>query len=343
MTVAIALGIVYLAVMPIIFRLLAFLHKKMFIDRKLAKAKNNRAALKNLPKPIWPNWKERIAFTMKDKRDFNFKKPKKDAKTEEPTSSKMTNQQVFFILWGVGLLAVIAGSFIGMWQLLLGGYLFFFVAMSFGIKSSDSLIKAREKVYTKMFNIAKLKLGQSAEYTDNPKAVITVLEWADYIKPQKAELLIPDSFSSSGEGGFFEQWNQIFGTQTTWVPLDNKETHEPGWNYEEGKLTTYAVPPLPQMAPWDEHYVLAEGVAWSFFPIGLGVENGIELPNPKTGKVENVIGFDLSGEQSGYGKKHGIKVSPSITTSPMVLAAGGTGGGKSLSIDTLIEVVRSKD
>lgn len=341
MSLAIALGLVYIIGMPIIFRLLPVFHKKLIIERKAAKMKgNNKAAMKNLPKPLWPIWREHIAFTMKDKRDVVFKKPKKGS-NEEPKSSKIQNRQMFLLLWGVGLLAVLIGAFAGMWQAMLFGFTFFFVATHFGVKAAKTLLATRQAVYDRMFSIAKLKLGQSAENTDNPRSVIEVLEWNDYVKPQKVEFQVPDSFGADGEEGFMRQFNQIFGTETTWVPADDPETHAPGWNYEEGKLTIYAVPPLPKMAPWDEHYVLDPGVAWSFFPIALGVENGLEVPNPKTGLVENVLGFDFSGVAGDTAKAAGYKMSPTITTSPMAFVGGGTGGGKSLSVDTLVEVVRS--
>jgi hypothetical protein len=341
MSFAIALGLVYIIVMPIVFRVVpSLVHKKLIIERKAAKAKANKAAMKDIPKPIWPRWSEHISFTMKDKRNLVLKKPKKGTK-EEPKVSNIQNRQLFFMLWGAGLLVVLVGSFIGSWQVWLSGYVIFFVAMRFGVKSAETLLATRKAVIDRMFSIAKLKLGQSAEYTDNPKAVINILEWNDYVKPQKVELQVPDSFGADGEDGFMRQFNQIFGTETTWVPADDPETHAPGWNYEEGKVTIYAVPPLPQMAPWDEHYVLDPGVAWSFFPIALGVENGLEVPNPATGKIENVLGFDFSGEAGKAAKAAGYKMSGTITTSPMAFVGGGTGGGKSLSVDTLVEVVRS--
>lgn len=339
MKLAIALGLVYLAVMPIVLRLLALAHKKLIIDRKAAKLSKSKGNLKNLPKPLWPKWKERISFTMKDKRDLVLKKPKKGS-GGEPKTSKIQNRQMFLILWSAGLLLTMAGAFILNWKVMLTGFAVFFVAIAFAIKTADSIIVTRQKVYTRMFSIAKQKLGQSAEHEDNPQAVISILEWNDYVKPQKVEFQVPDSFGAEGEEGFLRQYNQIFGTETTWVPSDDPEKG-PGWNYEEAKLTIHAVPPLPGRADWSEHYVLGDGVAWSFFPIGLGVENGIELPNPKTGTTENVLGFDLSGEQAKVGQKHGVKVAGTITTSPMAFIGGGTGGGKSLSVDTLVRVVRS--
>lgn len=341
MNLAIALGLVYIIVMPIVYRVVpSLVHKKLIIERKTAKAKNNKAAMKDIPKPIWPKWSEHIGFTLKDKRNLVLKKPKKGS-NEEPKVSNIQNRQLFFMIWGAGLLLVLIGSFIGSWQVWLSGYVVFFVATHFGVNSAKTLLATRKAVMERMFNIAKLKLGQSAEHSDNPGAVITVLEWNDYVKPQKIEFQVPDSFSAAGEAGFLEQFNQIFGTETTWVPADDPETGAPGWNYEEGKVTIYAVPPLPRMAPWDEHYVLDPGVAWSFFPIALGVENGLEVPNPKTGKIENVLGFDFSGVAGDAAKAAGYKMSPTITTSPMAFVGGGTGGGKSLAVDTLVEVVRS--
>lgn len=170
-----------------------------------------------------------------------------------------------------------------------------------------------------MFEIAQSKMGLSSEFSENPQQAIRVLEWADPLKPNKVQFDVPTTFGQEGEEGFLRQFNQVFGNETAWVPFDDAENGVPGWNYEEGTATFRAVPPLPTMAPWDEHYVIGEGVAWSFFPIALGVENGVALPNPQTGEVENVLGFDLSGEQTKIGKKAGLTVGPEITTSPMCL------------------------
>ena len=337
MNIVIILALVYLIGMPILFRLIAFLHKKLITDRKIEKLGKNKSALKKMPTPIWNTWKERLKLSFKDKRTVGKKQPKAG---EEPNNGGLKHNQILFGIWALGLVITVIAGFTGKLILIPIGFTIFFISMGFGIFSSKSVLEARKNVLSRMFDIARTKLGQSAEYESNPSEVIRVVEWNDYIKPNKVEFDVPTAFNAEGgEEAFMKQFNQIFGQETAWVPSDNKETGEPGWNYEKGIVTVHAVPPLPQMAPWDEHYVLADGVAWSFFPIALGVENGIELPNPETGKIENVIGFDLSGEQSKVGKKAGIKVSPTITTSPMVFVGGGTGGGKSLSSDTLIEVI----
>lgn len=276
---------------------------------------------------------------MKDKRDAEFGKKKKEGK--EPSSSNIQNRQLFFLIWAAGLVIVIIGAFIGMWQIYVSAFMIFFFAMGFGIHASKELLETRAKIYRRMFEISQSKLGTSAEHADNPEAVIRVLEWSDPLKPSKVEFDVPTTFGQEGEENFLKQYNQVFGNETAWVPDNDVETGKPGWNYDDGKATFRAVPPLPTMAPWLEHYINGEGVAWSFFPIALGVENGIELVNPNSGETENVLGFDLSGEQSGIGKKFGIKVGGEITTSPMAFVGGGTGGGKSLSEDTLVFVIRS--
>lgn len=340
MNMLIIVALSYLIGLPIIFRLIAFIHKKLITDRQIEKLGRNRSAtaLKKIPEPIWRTWKERLSFAFKDKRTIT----KKKSGGAEPNSSGIKRNQIFLGLWFIGLIVSLGTTYTENFKLLPIGFLLFFISMSFGIISSKPILEARKNVLIRMFDIARTKLGQSAEY--QPHEVVRVLEWNDYIKPTKAEFDVPTSFNAEmGEDSFMKQFNQIFGQETAWVPSDNKETGEPGWNYEKGIVTIHAVPPLPQMAKWNEHYVLAEGIAWSFFPIAIGVENGVELPNPETGQIENVLGFDLSGEQTKAGKKAGIKVSPTITTSPMVFIGGGTGGGKSLSSDTMIKVFKKDD
>ena len=307
--IGVALG--YFPGMFILLRLLTLLQKKMWVERKAEKAPKTKAALAALPKPIWKVWKPRIAFTMKDGR------PMKIGKKE---GAGPPNRVVFFGLFVAGLLISLLGAAIGMYLLIPIGYFMFFMAIIFAVRASKSVLATRASVLKKMFEIGSSKGLISNEYADTPEKVIKVVEWNDYVKPQKVEYQIRTEFSAAGEEAFMQQFNQIFGNETAWVPSDDPETGKSGWNYDEGVGTFHAVPPLPLMAPWDEHYVLAEGVAWSFFPLALGVENGIELVNPKTGETENVLGFDLSGEQAKVGQKAGVKVSPTITTSPMCLA-----------------------
>jgi hypothetical protein len=341
MQTAIIFIILYVILLPIIFRLIAVAQKKLIVDRKIMKAGKDRNALKNIPKPIWPIWKERIFFTLKDKRILQ-KKAKKDQESKEPKTSGLSRQKLFFILYLAGLVIAAISGFVYPLLFLLSVVLFF-SAIIFAINSSKKLLEMRAGIYQKMYEIARSKLNQSAEYAENPQAIIRIKDWADYIKPQKVEFDVPTTFSDSGEEEFLRQFNQVFGREQTWVADNDPEAGIIGWDYENGKVTIRAVPPLPRMAPWDEHYVLSDDIAWSFFPIGLGVENGVELTNPKTGEVENVLGFDLSGEQAKLGAKRGIQVASKIVTSPMVLVGGGTGGGKSLSSDTLVRVFEDED
>lgn len=337
----------YVILFPILFWGLG-LADKQFKNWRLNKQLMSRGAnktqiLKNAPAPAWPKWKERLKFTRGDKRQFVLP-PKK--KGEEPKSLPITRRQFYWLLRAAGLLVALIGGITGdisfMLTMLGVAALIYAASLVYGYISADKLMKTREQIIKKMFSVARAKLNQSAEYESNPGQVIRVIEWRDMVKPQKVEFDIPETFGEEGAEGFMKLFNQNFGKETAWVPSDNPETGDPGWDFEKGVLTINSVPPLPRQAPWDEHYVLADGVAWSFFPIGLGVENGLELPNPKTGEVENVLGFDLSGEQAKVAEKFGLKMSQAITTSPMVLVAGGTGGGKALSVDTMVRVVGHK-
>lgn len=344
LTMLIVAAGIYIILFPILFWGLGIADKQFKnwrLNKKLmGRGANKNQLLRNAPEPSMPKWKERLKFTRSDKRQFVFAKP---GKNKEPISTNISRRLFYWLLRLAGLVFALVGGVIGSAVPLLAflgiAAAFYIASLIYGFKSADKLLETREQVIKKMFSVAKAKLSQSSEYEGNPQQVIRVIEWRDMIKPQKVEFDIPETFGEEGSEGFMKLFNQNFGKETAWVPSDNAETGDPGWDFEKGIVTIYAVPPLPKKAPWDEHYVLGEGVAWSFFPIALGVENGLELPNPKTGQTENVLGFDLSGEQGKVAEKFGLKMSGAITTSPMALIAGGTGGGKALSVDTMVRVV----
>lgn len=335
---------VYILGFPFAFWLIGFADKKLkyrSYNNKMMKPGANRAHLsKNPPVLVYPKWKQRLKFARSDKRSFVIGSPKKGS---EPKEFGVTRRSVYWILRLVGLVVAVVGGLLGLYIALLFAAVFYYAATVYGYISSDKLMKAREAVYERMFTIARTKLGVSPEHSANPQAVIEVLEWSDGIKPQKVKFDIPDTFGEEGTESFLKQFNLIFGRETAWVPSDNPETGEPGWNFDKGTVTINAVPPLPRIAPWSEHYVINDAIAWSFFPIGLGVENGLELPNPNTGLVENVIGFDFSGLQAKAAQEAGLKMSQTIGVSPMILIGGSTGGGKSLASETLVKVFERED
>lgn len=338
-SILIAVGL-YVILFPLLFWGIGLIDKqlknKKLNKQLMRKGANKNSLMRGAPEPAWPKWRERLKFTRADKRQFVLSSPKKG---KEPKTFPISRRMAYWLIRAAGLVVAIIGGAMGNFGIVAIAAIVYFIGIIYGYKSADRLMKAREAIYARMFAVSKTKLGQSVEYENNPQSVIRIVEWRDFIKPQKVEFDIPDSFGEEGAEGFMKQFNQLFGRETAWVPTDNEETGDSGWDFDKGVLTIGAVPPLPRSAPWDEHYVLADGVAWSFFPIGLGVEHGLELPNPKTGETENVLGFDLSGEQGKVAEKFGLKMSQAITTSPMALIAGGTGGGKAMANDTPIRVV----
>lgn len=317
----------YVIVCPLIFWGIGYAQKKLVVDKAIKKGNKNP---KNIPEKIFPKWKEQISYTFKDKR-MNTRKG----------FESISRKNLFLGILIIGFVVSILGGFLGMIQIILIGYVLFFVAMIYGIISSKALLTARKNVYQRMFELTTI-LGQPRD--QNPKDIIRILEWdEDQIKPLKVEFDVPTTFSESGEENFQRQFNQIFGQLTTFVPHVDPDNDVYGWDYEKGKVTLKAVPPLPMMAPLDAHYFTDKSIAWSFFPIALGVENGVEMVNPKTKETEHVLGFDLSGDEKEAAKKAGVKLGPEITASPMVFIGGGTGGGKALSIDTWVKKSSVKD
>lgn len=326
---------VYALVYPIIVRLICVAHTEVFIKRKQMRTPKSRQSSLKLPDPIWPKLKQHVAFALKDERPMSFGK-------KEPSPDGIANKKVVKIIWFLGLITSGALAYMGMWEYFAVGAIFFCLAIIFSFVVASPILKGRRDIMTKLFQIGQSTLGLSAEHANNPNAVIQIVEWREILTPSKIVFQIPTTFSDSGCEGFLRQFNQVFGQESTWVPFNDMESGKPGWNFADGVLTIREVPPLPTRAPFSAHYVLDPGIAWSFFPIALGVENGVELMNPETGQTENVLGFDLSGEQVGLSRKLGNVCSPQITTSPMVFIGGTTGGGKALSVDTKVLVKRTE-
>lgn len=329
-TALILLG-VYLIVFPLLVRLFAALHRKLQVKWALKKTgAKNIAALKDLPRPLWATWKERLGFTFKDTRQLSL-----PAKGEaEPKTLGVDRRSVFFALYALGALLFVLPAWIGGYKLAIAGFVVFLLSVFFGIFSPRKVLEIRHRKINRMFEVAQLKLG--IKDADATKAV-RVEKWDDLIEPRLVRFEIPMSFSSENEEGFLRHFNQFFGTEVAWVA--DVDDHK-GWDYAEGELWLRTVPPLPTMAPWDEHYFTSEHVAWSFFPLGLGIRNGVSLPNPnKDGQIENVIGFDVFGEQKDLASKHSIVLGHELMSpAPMSLFAGGTGSGKAIAGDAPVLV-----
>src|SRR5699024_240442 len=94
------------------------------------------------------------------------------------------------------------------------------------------------------------------------------------------------------------------------------------------------------MAKWHEGYLDPQYCAWGFFPLGLSVEHGVLMPNPENPEeMQNVVGIDLTKSQKKLASKNGIKVSEKVEGTPQVFIGGGTGGGKSLHVNTWVPVL----
>lgn len=317
-------GVAYLLISPIALWGAARFQKWFRIDRVLQNSKG-KISPDTLPKPAWGVWKQRIRFTVSDKRSIAIGK-----------KTFNIQRRIFLLtIYVFGLVISVVGAFLSNWVIVVVGFFTFFVAAIFGIQSSKSLMSERERIMGRMLEVGKSKLGLPSTAAINVD--VKVLDWQDFVNPQKVQYTVPTNFSATGADGFLQQFNQVFGNTQEWVASEA----DGGWDYDKGIVTLGAVPPLPTRANWSEHYVLSEGVADSFFPLGLSVIGGVEIPNPETGEVEHVLGYDVGGKQMAEGQKAGLVVDGSLgAASPMQLFAGATGSGKALSSDTPVAVYR---
>lgn len=315
-------AVAYIILAPLSVFLVGMAQKALVVDSYYAKPKN-RQTRANPPEPVLNKWSKWFSFAIRDKRSVMF-----NGKTVE-----MSRQKALWLgILGGLVLAVISG-FLQMWWIMPLAFIVFYATLGVSFSSAKKLLDERQKVLARMLEIAQSTLGQNSS---NPNEVIEVTEWKDLVEPQKVMFKIPTKFNADGESLFLRQFNQVFGRTQTWIA----DYDEGGWNYEEGKAYFKTVPPLPTMAPWDERYLFDPAIGDDFFPIGVGVEGGLELPNGEDGEVLNILGYDVLGTEKKVAEKAGVKVSASASVAaPHVLVAGGTGGGKAMAVDTLVEVV----
>lgn len=203
----------------------------------------------------------------------------------------------------------------------------------------------REQLYHRLYEfksgrmglVDKVKRGSAISYEEE----FQILEWdEDYLSPLKMRMSIPTKFDELAIEGFMTQLSLHFGRQSKWT-ADMSDPNDAGWNFTKGHVSLVWTPHLPTLAMWDEKYLFDERIAWSFFPMGLGSENGVQITN-EDGKVEHVLGFDLAGEQEKLSRKQEVQVGSEVVLSPQVLIAGGTGGGKALSVDTKVQRMKKE-
>ena len=321
------IGLIYgLLIVP------GFFFAFIFFDKRKTQRRNSLLKAKDTPMQTkWSKMKPKLDFALKDKRPIIMKKNEDIDFDEEPKKTLVNRSflYVFLLLSGIVSAPLLMYLEMYMWALIVP-FVLFYAGISYGLNSPVKIMKQHDLMYDKMYKIVSSKIGVEEEYRNNPRAIINVTKWAvDRVTPIAIDIKVPANFSSGSQQAFMEQFNQIYGTNNAWVARSLKEK-EPGWDYEKGVVHLFAVPPIPTIAPWHERYVLDENIAWSFFPVGLGAENGVPMINPETGKKENVLGFDVSGNQPGYG------------ASPMALIGGTTGSGKAIANDTKIQVLRKK-
>ena len=152
---------------------------------------------------------------------------------------------------------------------------------------------------------------------------------------------MPTDFDILSVDGFLESFNLVFGGNGQWIAdVDDKQYS--GFDFNAGVAAIKVSGKLPPMAMWSEMYLDKKDIHWSYFPLALGSENGVPIVNKETGETEHVLGFAVNSGQEKLSKKNGVQIGPEVTSSPQILIAGGTGGGKSLSSKTAVRVIKKE-
>lgn len=264
---------------------------------------------------------------------------------DKRTTVGIPNKLIVIIIYLIGLGGVVAGVMAENMTLSLSMFIFPFLTWIAATFLYRPIKNKREVLYERLHSLKAGRMGlvdkvRKDGFVDYNKE-FQIIEWEDnYITPKKIMITIPTKFDELSIPNFMEQFNLHFGAGTKFAP--DRSTENPGWNFTEGQVILVRTPPLPKRAEWDEEYLFNDDIAWSFFPMALGSENGVKITDNE-GKEKFVLGFDLAGEQAKMAKKKGVQIGEEVVLAPQVLIAGGTGGGKALSSDTPIITVKVED
>lgn len=300
--------------------------KSYFFGRKRsATAIRNEAMKEGLNKKI----SKRIKFTFKDPR----KKP-------------IPFRIIFLIIYTIGAVISFIGGLNGNWKLLLTSIVIAYVAFIFSIITANKIVTERDVVLKRMLELKGSKMrftNRDKGYIPSPATEFKVLEWSeDLTTPIKMYIYMPTDFDLMEVDGFLESFNLVFGGNGQWISDDTDKQYG-GFDFNAGVAAIRVSTPLPQMAMWHERYLDPKDIHWSYFPLALGSENGVPLFNEDLQVTEHVLGFAVNGGQEKLSKKNGVTLGPEVTSSPQVLIAGGTGGGKSLKSSTPVHVIIEKE
>ena len=170
------------------------------------------------------------------------------------------------------------------------------------------------------------------------------IEWDEENKPTDFEIYLPVGYDNLQFNTFLDKLSRQFGRGRPFE-VNNEIAGRIGYDSENRIAIITLQQPLPDIAMFDERYVLNDTVQWSYFPLGIGSRGGIPFTDPNTGEEIRLCGFDVNGAQQKFLKKKGIFVGGDLMPSPHAIMAGVTGGGKSVCQRSVIFecLLRPKD
>ena len=272
---------------------------------------------------------KRIRFTMKD-----------------PRNTPIPFRLVFLIIYIIGAVVAAVAGFNESGKLFFTSILIAYGAIVFAFVSANGIVTERDKVLARMVELkgSKMKLiNKGKGKIATPESEFRILEWhEDLINPVKMHLYMPTDFDILSVDSFLESFNLIFGINGQWIS-DSNDKEYGGFDFSAGVAAIRVSGKLPAIAMWHERYLNHEDIHWSYFPLALGSENGVPVYNEELGKTEHVLGFAVNSGQEKLSKKNGVHIGSEITAAPQILIAGGTGGGKALSSDTKVRILKREE
>ena len=349
---AVVSAVAVMVMVPLLPALVSFAHWRLLLRKRVASLPKHEEP----PASLWQRWRPYWSYAFSDARDAVLWRSGREREDDEgnpvgPAELRIPVQ--FRWLWllcfmALGAVGAVAGA-LWLWRLLLVVIVLCPALFALMVRYSREPVDGRERILMRMFEFTSKRLGYDKRKFKTHHDAVRVEEWRDITMPKVVAFQVPLDYSYDimDEESFVKGFNSAFGHETAWIPregVDPKTKRPRGWDPDAGTVTLESIPPLPTRAPFMEHYVMDPHVPWSFFPMGLGVRDGLILENPETGEDEHVIGYDIFGTGLAMADAGEITMSPNQgKASPMAVIAGVTGSGKALPVDTPVLVLESGD
>lgn len=170
---------------------------------------------------------------------------------------KFLTRRIMYLV--LALIAIAVGVFGPVWWLTV---IFVFIALAVPFGRAYQITAERDKIVTRMFEVAHSEFRYDKGAHLNPWAFIQVKAWDELYIPGNTDVVVPAAFRSDSPEKRNNFENHFDGT----VSEDNSWSYK--WETAKGLVACTPVSHLPDLAP----YPGSDHSTWDKIPMGIGID-----------------------------------------------------------------------